>query len=348
MLILGLETSCDETSAAVVEDGCRVRSCIVSSQVPVHRKYGGVVPELASRAHLESILPVTELALERAGVVLAEIDAIAVTQGPGLIGALMVGVQAAKGLAYATGKPLIAVNHIAAHIAAIRLVDDRQPVAPEVAYPHAALAVSGGHTAIYRCDSPAEMVQLGQTLDDAAGEAFDKVSTMLGLGYPGGRVIDDLARDGDPAAIAFPRAWLGKRRNQFSFSGLKTSVKNHLRHNGVPTGQGLNDLCASFQEAVVHVLVRKTLRAAVQMEVRDVVVAGGVAANSRLRAYFLERGARKRIRVHLVPARYCSDNAAMIAALGAIQHERAPQVGSAEALTLDANSGLAVPAVGSA
>lgn len=339
-LILGLETSCDETSAAVVEDGVWVRSCVVSSQVPVHRKYGGVVPELASRAHLEGVLPVTGLALERASVTLGDIDALAVTRGPGLIGALMVGVQSAKAIAWATGKPVIGVNHIIAHIMAIRLADDSNPEPPDVPWPHVALAVSGGHTAIYRVDEPTRVVQLGQTLDDAAGEAFDKVAKLLGLGYPGGRVIDDLARGGDRAAIPFPRAWLGGRRNHFSFSGLKTSVKNHVRAHGVPVGQGLADLCASFQEAVVHVLVRKTLRAAVNEGVSDVVVAGGVAANSRLRAYFQERGHKKRIRTHLVPPRYCSDNAAMIAAVGAIRLAAGEPPAPLE---LDADARLAAP-----
>ncbi len=341
-LILGLETSCDETSAAVVETDETARrlwthSNVVSSQVPVHAKYGGVVPELASRAHLEAVLPVTELALERAGKTLDDIDAVAVTRGPGLIGALMVGVQAAKAIAWSRGLPLLTVDHVQAHIAAIRLADNRLPQPPDPAYPHAALAVSGGHTAIYRVDAPGHAVILGQTLDDAAGEAFDKVAMLLGLGYPGGKAIDDLAKNGDPEAIAFPRAWLGKRKHDFSFSGLKTSVRNHVKRTGVPTGQGLADLCASFQEAVVHVLVRKTLRAAAELGVKDVVVAGGVAANSRLRARFVERGEKRRIRVHLTPLRYCSDNAAMIAALGAIRWANGE---TADALTIDAAARL--------
>lgn len=316
MIILGLETSCDETSAALVEDGRWVHANVVSSQVPVHRKYGGVVPELASRAHLEALLPVTELALERAAMTLADVDALAVTRGPGLIGALMVGVHSAKAIAYATGKPLVGVNHIEAHIAAIRLADAASPCPPTVPFPHAALAVSGGHTAIYRVEAPDRLELLGQTLDDAAGEAFDKVAKMLGLGYPGGRVIDELAAQGDRAAIEFPRAWLRGRPNHFSFSGLKTSVRNHLAVHGIPTGQGLCDLCASFQEAVVHVLVKKTLRAARAIGVEDVVLAGGVAANSRLRERFVERALRQRLRVHATPLRFCSDNAAMIAGLG--------------------------------
>ena len=339
MRILGIETSCDETSAAVVDDGVQVLANIVSSQVPVHRKYGGVVPELASRAHLEAVLPIVEMALDRAQTTLDQIDALAVTRGPGLIGALMVGVHTAKAIAFATGKPLVGVNHIEAHLAAIQLADEQHPNPPEVSYPHVALAVSGGHTALYRIDEPGALVLLGQTLDDAAGEAFDKVSTMLGLGYPGGRVIDDLARSGAHDHINFPRAWLGTRHNFFSFSGLKTSVKNYLHTNGVPTGSDLADLCASFQEAVVHVLVRKTLRAAKVEGVDEVVIAGGVAANSRLRAVFQERGRRMNCKVHLTPIRYCSDNAAMIAGLG---HAYLKQNQGVDLLSFDADSGLRV------
>ncbi|MFT7621963.1 MAG: N6-L-threonylcarbamoyladenine synthase [Myxococcota bacterium] len=348
MLILGFETSCDETSAAVLETDAEagspptrlfVRSNVVSSQVPIHRKYGGVVPELASRAHLESVIPVAELALTRAGIGLSDINAVAVTKGPGLIGALMVGVQAAKSIAWAHSIPLLGVDHVMAHIAAVNLSDERLPLAPTVGYPHVALAVSGGHSAIYRVDAPGHAVLLGQTLDDAAGEAFDKVATLLGLGYPGGQVIDNLALTGDPDAIKFPRAWLGKRRHDFSFSGLKTSVKNYVRSTGMPEGQALNDLCASFQEAVVHVLVRKTLRAARELGVQDVVVAGGVAANSRLRARFIERAAKHRLRVYPCPIRFCSDNAAMIAGLGAIRWGEGAE---AAPLTLDASARLPV------
>lgn len=336
MLILGLETSCDETSAAVVEDGRWVWSNVVSSQVPLHKKYGGVVPELASRAHLEGVLPITSIALDRAGKRLSDIDAIAVTRTPGLIGALMVGVHTAKAIAYATGKPLVGVDHIHAHIAAVGLADDKSPHAPELPFPHAALAVSGGHTAIYRVDGPLSMTRVGQTLDDAAGEAFDKVSTMLGLGYPGGRVIDDLAQTGNCEAIAFPRAWLkGDRKNDFSFSGLKTAVKNHIRKHGRPEGQALADLCASFQESVVHVIVKKTLRAAAEMRVQDVVLSGGVAANSRLRAHFVERAPRHRLRVHATPIRFCSDNAAMIAGLG---YHTLKQGGDPDWFTMDARA----------
>ncbi|MFT5431640.1 MAG: N6-L-threonylcarbamoyladenine synthase [Myxococcota bacterium] len=337
MKILGIETSCDETAAAVVEDGRWVHSSVISSQVPVHRKYGGVVPELASRAHQEAVLPVIDIALDEAGCSLADIELVAVTKGPGLIGALMVGVQSAKAIAWSRDLPLVGVDHIQAHLAAIRLADPKLPDPPSVPYPHLALAVSGGHTALYRVEGPGISRLIGQTLDDAAGEAFDKVSKMLGLGYPGGRVIDDLAKTGNPGAIEFPRAWLGPRRNSFSFSGLKTSVRNHLKVNGIPQGQDLSDLCASFQEAVVHVLVKKTLRAAGNEEVQHVVLGGGVAANSRLRARMTEAGSGQRIEVHCVPLRYCSDNAAMIAALG---YERFKSVGPDDPRTMDAESGL--------
>jgi N6-L-threonylcarbamoyladenine synthase len=321
----------------VVEQGVKVRSSIVSSQVPVHRQYGGVVPELASRAHLEGVLPLITMALERAECTLADIDAVAVTAGPGLIGALMVGVHTAKALAYTSGKALVGVNHVEAHIGAIHLSDRDFPNPPQINYPHLALVVSGGHTAIYRVDDPVTVVPVGQTLDDAAGEAFDKVAKMLGLGYPGGKVIDDLAKAGKNSAIDFPRAWIARQPNSFSFSGLKTSVRNYLKKNGIPQGAALNDLCASFQEAVVHVLVKKTLRAAGALAVQDIVVAGGVAANSRLRQHFMDQAERKRLNVHLVPMRYCSDNAAMIAALG---YHKLQRGAGGDFLTLDADSNL--------
>ena len=334
-IVLGLESSCDETAAAVVRNGTQVLSSIVSSQVPVHRQYGGVVPELASRAHLEGILPMVTMALERADCTLDDIDAIAVTQGPGLIGALMVGVQTAKALAYTTHKPIIGVNHVQAHITAIHLRDPDFPNPPEISYPHIALVVSGGHTAIYRVDDPVSIENLGQTLDDAAGEAYDKVAKMMGLGYPGGRVIDELAQNGNKEAIEFPRAWLSNRPNDFSFSGLKTSVRTHLKKYGVPEGQDLKDLCASFQDAVTHVLVKKTLRAAKELSIADVVIAGGVAANSRLRSRMIERAKKHRLHVHPVPLRYCSDNAAMIAALGYQLLQRGRQN---DVLTMDAGA----------
>jgi N6-L-threonylcarbamoyladenine synthase len=341
MRVLGIETSCDETAAAVVENGSYVLSNVVASQIDVHKKYGGVVPELASRAHLEAVLYIIEEALTRADVTLDSIDAVAVTQGPGLIGALMVGVHTAKSLAYARDLPLVAVNHIEAHLHAIRLSDEQLSTPPEVPHPFVALAVSGGHTSLYHVQSPDKVVTLGQTLDDAAGEAYDKVSKMLGLGYPGGPVIDKLASVGNRDAIAFPRAWLGTRHNDFSFSGLKTSVRYHLKEQGVPSGSQLNDLCASFQESVVHVLVKKTLRAARQAGVDDVVVAGGVASNSRLREAFAEKAGagRSPLNVHIPPLRYCTDNAAMIAGLGYVQLSRGR---STDVLSLDARASMAV------
>ncbi len=342
MRVLGIETSCDETAAAIVTHEGEVLSNVVASQIPVHKKYGGVVPELASRAHLEAILPVIDEALSRAKTTRESIDCVAVTKGPGLIGALMVGVHTAKALAYSLDKKLVGVHHIEAHLAAVRLWDLDDPNPADVSYPHVALAVSGGHTALYQVNGPGDVHQLGQTLDDAAGEAYDKVATMLGLGYPGGQVIDDHAKTGDPNAIQFPRAWLGKRHDDFSFSGLKTSVRYHLRNHGVPTGQALYDLCASFQEAVVHVLAKKTLRAAARCGVRDVVAAGGVAANSRLRHVLRERAQdmRPALNVHIPPIRFCTDNAAMIAGLGAWYLQNGIH---SDLLTLDASAGLPIP-----
>ena len=344
MYVLGIETSCDETAASIVRDDGYVLSNVVASQVPVHQKYGGVVPELASRAHLESVLPVVSEALRRCSLTASELDGIAVTQGPGLIGALMVGVHTAKGLAYSLSKPLIGVHHIEAHIAAVRLWDERLEKTIRPQMPHVALAVSGGHTHLYLVKGPGNIETLGQTLDDAAGEAFDKVASMLGLGYPGGKVIDDLSQTGDASAISFPRAWLGERHDFFSFSGLKTAVRNHLHEHGIPKAQDLADLCASFQEAVVHVLVKKTLRAARRLNVSDVVVAGGVAANSRLRTVFREQAAvgKKKVTMHIPPLRFCTDNAAMIAGLGATYLSLGIH---SEALCLDATARLPITRV---
>ena len=318
MNILGLETSCDETAAAVVTGEQRVLSNVVSTQVAIHRKYGGVVPELASRAHLEGVLPIIDLALERAKVGIDDIDAIAVTRGPGLIGALMVGVQTAKALSWTHGLKLVGVNHIEAHICAVHLHDDQRE-AINLQPPYVALAVSGGHTALYLVRNGRDITRIGHTLDDAAGEAFDKVAKMLGLGYPGGKAIDDLAKRGNPNAIDFPRAWLPGRRNAFSFSGLKTSVRTYLRKHEPKTPTDFEDIAASFQAAVVHVLVKKTVRAAQEAGVKSIVIGGGVAANSHLRSEMKRAAARKRLRVYPVPVRYCSDNAAMIAGLGAIR-----------------------------
>ena len=339
MVVLGIETSCDETAAAVVESGRVVHANVVSSQIEMHRQYGGVVPELASRAHLEAAIPIVELTLERAGLQLADVDAIAVTCGPGLVGALMVGVQVAKGLALASGKPLVGVHHIAAHIYAVQLHERGASGHVPVPYPHVALTVSGGHTALYRVDGPLAITELGRTLDDAAGEAFDKVALMLGLGYPGGRIIDEMARGGRVDAYAFPRAFLGKRKADFSFSGLKTSVRTHLRKCGAPDAAGLPDLLASFQEAIVQVLVSKAITAATDQGVDHVVVAGGVGANSRLRGQLDAQCRRKGLTAHLTPLRYCTDNAAMIAGHGHVLLESGRR---ADPRTLDADSALCI------
>ena len=304
MRILGIETSCDETAAAVVEDGRRVRSSIVSSQVELHAPYGGVVPELASRAHVELVNPVVDEALMEAGILdPGELDAVAACHGPGLAGALLVGVSAAKALALATGLPYVQVNHLEAHLYAGWLeVPDLQP-------PLAVLIVSGGHTLLVVMEDHGRYRMMGQTVDDAAGEAFDKVARFLGLGYPGGPAIDRLAAEGDPRAVSFPRAMLDEGYD-FSFSGLKTAVLNHVRqHPEVATA----DVAASFQEAVVDVLTRKLVAAADDAGTPTLVLGGGVAANSRLRARVGEAAEGTGRRVFLPPLALCTDNGAMIA-----------------------------------
>ena len=311
MKVLGIETSCDETAAAVVEEGRRVRSDVVATQIEVHRRWGGVVPELASRNHVVQILPVVDEALRRAGTAPEDLDGIAVTSGPGLVGALLVGVQVAKSLALAWDKPLARVNHLEGHLLAVFLGED----APE--FPYLGLVVSGGHTSLYAAEGFGRYRRLGQTRDDAAGEAFDKGAKLLGLPYPGGVAIDRLARDGDAKAIRFPRAIVKGGPLEFSFSGLKTALLHHVRRLGVPEGQGLADLCASYQEAIVAALVQKLFRAARALQLDRVVLSGGVAANSRLRAAVAERAAEyEGMRVHLPAARLCTDNAAMIAVAG--------------------------------
>lgn len=316
MRILGIESSCDETAAAVVEDGRVILADVVASQIAVHSPYGGVVPELASRKHVESILPVLEQALSQAALPLADLDAIAVTQGPGLVGALLVGLSAAKAVAYVTGKPLIPVNHLEGHMCAAFL-EDEPPLRPFIC-----LVVSGGHTALYRVEPDGQSECLGTTLDDAAGEAFDKVSKVVGLGYPGGEIIDRLAQAGDPAAHQFPRAYMGKESLDFSFSGLKTAVAYRVRKLDATAsrtgakGYLVEDLVASFQEAVVDVLVRKTMTAAARCRLRDVAVVGGVAANRRLRQRLGEEAACRGLHLQLPRIRYCTDNAVMIAAAG--------------------------------
>jgi N6-L-threonylcarbamoyladenine synthase len=311
MRVLGLESSCDETAAAIVDNGTTVRADVVASQHDVHAKYGGVVPELASRAHIINVVPVVAGALDRAGCTLDEIDGIAVTNAPGLVGALLVGLQTAKALAWVTGKPLVGVHHLEGHLSAIYLEPEPPPM------PHLALIVSGGHTSLVRVNDHAEIVELGATRDDAAGEAFDKGAKLLGLGYPGGVVIDRLARTGNPKAVSFPKAMTaGSTGADFSFSGLKTSLLHHVRAHGIPEGQALSDLCASYQAAIVEVLVRKTRRTARREGIEHVQICGGVAANSALREAMRAAGAEDGFRVYVPPPARCTDNAAMIAAAG--------------------------------
>jgi N6-L-threonylcarbamoyladenine synthase len=311
MKVLGIETSCDETAASVVEDGRRVLSDVVSTQVDIHRRWGGVVPELASRNHVVQLMPVVDEALASAGVDPRDLDGLAVTSGPGLVGALLVGVQAAKALALAWGKPLVRVNHLEGHLVAAFLAE----TPPE--FPYLGLVVSGGHTSLYVAEGFGRYRLLGQTRDDAAGEAFDKGAKLLGLPYPGGVAIDRLAREGDPRAVRFPRAIVKGGPLEFSFSGLKTALLHHVRRHGVPQGRALADLCASYQEAIVSALVLKLFKAARTLQLQRVVVSGGVAANSRLRAAVAERAAGYEGMQALVPAvRLCTDNAAMIAVAG--------------------------------
>jgi N6-L-threonylcarbamoyladenine synthase len=313
-LILGIESTCDETAAAVVADGFDVRSNVVASQVELHAKYRGVVPEIASRAHIENILPVLREALNRAACGLADIDAIAVAHRPGLIGSLLIGVTAAKTLAWSLSRPLIGVDHVHAHLYSVMLERNEIPAMPAIG-----LVCSGGHTALYHVNGWHDVQLIGSTIDDAVGEAYDKVAAILGLGYPGGPVIDELARDGEPKAIRFPRSMLDRTSLDFSFSGLKTAVLYHVR--GVPgrdtapppppDQQQLHDIAASFQAACIEVILAKLRRAIDQHQGRSVIVGGGVSANRGLR----EALATFDLPVFLPPLRYCTDNAAMSAGL---------------------------------
>jgi N6-L-threonylcarbamoyladenine synthase len=337
-LVLGIESSCDETSASVVQDGRIVRSLITASQIEIHRRFGGVFPEVASRQHVLSIVPVVEDAMSNAGVSWDDLNAIAVTHGPGLAGSLLVGVNAAKGLAAARGLPLVAVNHLEAHLYANWLYEADEtdpPLAPEP--PVLCLIVSGGHSTLLHVPTLGEYRLLGQTIDDAAGEAFDKVARLLDLGYPGGPAIQRAAEGGSSTIYALPRAWLKGTQN-FSFSGLKTAVlrlvqrqggrgaPNSMRearrgtlHADVAERISVPDVAASFQAAVVDVLVEKTRRAAHELEVSEVLIAGGVAANQLLRQ---EMTRRLDLPVRFPPLRYCTDNAAMVASVGCFQYER--------------------------
>ena len=334
MLVLAIETSCDDTGAAVVKGGREILSNIVSSQISVHQKYGGVVPELASRKHIESIVPVVSEALAEAKVGLGDIEGIAVTNGPGLVGSLLVGLSFAKSISFATGIPLVGINHIEGHLGAIFLEKNRPR------FPFVGLVVSGGHTSLYRVDGFGKLKRLGQTRDDAAGEAFDKVAKLLGLGYPGGPIIDELSRKGDPKAIRFPRPALSKKAFDFSFSGLKTAVVNYVQANPEPSGgypeNRLRDLVASFQEAVVEVLVKKTIQAAQHEDVKRVVLCGGVAANHRLRERMREEAFQEKIKVHVPSPSFCTDNAAMVGVVGYESLKR----GVRSPLTINAFSNL--------
>ena len=308
--ILGVETSCDETAAAVVVRAQEVRSSVVASQIDQHARYGGVVPEIASRAHVEMLTPVIAQALVESGFADDEIDAVAATSGPGLVGSLLVGVSAAKALALVWDVPFVAVNHLEGHLYASFLEE------PDLDLPLVVLLVSGGHTMLVHMQDHGRYRLLGSTIDDAAGEAFDKVARFLGLGYPGGPLIDQLAKQGDPQAIAFPRGLIDRddeRRHDFSFSGLKTAVVNHVRkHPDVATA----DVAASFQEAVVDVLVTKARRAAQEVGAKGLCLGGGVAANSALRDRFAQACAEDGIRAFVPSRAMCTDNAAMIAAAG--------------------------------
>jgi N6-L-threonylcarbamoyladenine synthase len=305
--ILAIESSCDETSAAVVADGKEIKSNIILSQVAVHQRFGGVVPEIASRQHLEAISPVVQEAVNKAGMTLSDIDGVAVTYGPGLVGALLVGVSYAKAISYALKKPLIAVHHLEGHIYA-GFLEHR-----DMEFPLVALVVSGGHTSLLYLSGPGDYVLLGQTRDDAAGEAFDKVSRSLGLGYPGGPQIEKMAAQGDKDKIVFPRAWLEEGSLDFSFSGLKSAVLNYLNQCRMK-GEAYctEDVAAGLQEAIVDVLSAKAVMASKKMAVSTIILAGGVAANGRLREVLSHRADREKIRVIWPSPILCTDNAAMI------------------------------------
>ena len=309
MLVLGIETSCDETAAAIVQNGRHVLSNVVASQIELHRQYGGVVPEIASRKHMEVIVPVILQAMHDAHVAINDLDGIAVTRGPGLVGSLLVGLSVGKAMAYARKKPFVGVNHLEGHIASIYL-EDRTPD-----FPFVALVVSGGHTTIYLVEHFSRLKVLGKTRDDAAGEAFDKAAKLMNIGYPGGAVIDRLAKGGNRNRIPFPRAM--KDTLDFSFSGLKTSLLNYTKKTGRSFKEDeIQDIAASYQEAIVDVLVEKTFRAAQLSSVSSIVVCGGVAANSRLRERFVEMSAVSGVQVFFPAISLCTDNAAMIAVVG--------------------------------
>lgn len=356
MLILGIETSCDDTAAAVVAEGTHVLSSVVSSQNALHAPYGGVVPELACRSHVEHLRPVVHTALEQAGVTLRDIDLIATTQGPGLIGALLVGVSFAKALAYGLQKPLVPVHHLEGHINSIYLEH------PHIPFPYIALVVSGGHTDLYHCPHRGHYTTLGRTRDDAAGECFDKVAKMLHLGYPGGPIIDRLARQGNPQAVRFPRAMMTKETYDLSFSGVKTAVRTHLLEATDAAGvrwfaddtfwpipetpaweQQRADILASFQQAVVDALVSKTLHAADQTQAQAITMVGGVACNAALRQTMATAGAARGLPVFFPSPKFCTDNAAMIACAAYYRYQLSPQVyQQLNVLDLEAHANLSL------
>lgn len=357
MLTLGIETSCDDTAVAVLSDASNVLSSIVSSQDTIHAPYGGIVPELACRSHIENLRPAIRVALEKANVTLSDIDLIATTQGPGLIGALLVGFSLAKALAYGLQKPLVPVHHLEGHINSIHLEH------PALSYPLVTLVVSGGHTDLYYCPQRGQYRTLGRTRDDAAGECFDKVAKMMSLGYPGGPVIDRLAQEGNPQSVAFPRAMLTKKTYDFSFSGIKTAVRSHLLSTTDSCGQRLfkddtfwplpqapgwsrqrNDILASFQQAVVDVLVGKTLRAVKETQAQAIAIVGGVACNSALRHHMNLAGNAEGIPVFFPSPRFCTDNAAMIACVAYHRYIKTPQdYDQHHCLDLEAHANLAMP-----
>jgi N6-L-threonylcarbamoyladenine synthase len=328
MLILGIESSCDETAAAIVRDGREMVSSVISSQIEVHKRFGGVVPELASREHLDKIVPVVEEALARAHLKPEDVDGIAVTQGPGLVGSLLVGLSYAKAMAYALAKPLVGVNHIEGHIYSVVFEN------PPIEYPAFALVVSGGHTNLFLVPEPGKYKVLARTRDDAAGEAFDKVAKMLGLGYPGGPIIERLAREGNARAVPFSVPRMGDRLPDFSFSGLKTAVSKYVRESGLRAvaageepSQGVKDLAASFQRVVVRSLVGTTEKLAEEHRPRTLIVAGGVACNNALRDAATEAGARLGVRVYFPSRHLSTDNAAMIAAAGTVKLQAGERAG---------------------
>ena len=334
MKVLGIESSCDETAAAVLEDG-KLLSNVILSQLDVHRKYGGVVPELASRAHVQAILPIIREALNEAHLGREAIDGIAVTYGPGLIGSLLVGLNVAKGMAAVLDKPLIGVNHIEGHIFANSLDH------PEMDLPFLALIVSGGHTQLVDVQDWGKYAIVGKTIDDAAGEAFDKVAKLLGLGYPGGPEINRLAKTGDPDFVKFPRAWMGADNLNFSFSGLKTAVLNYVESKSDEFKQKhLADIAAGFQQSVVDVLIEKSRKALVRLGYKTMALAGGVARNSALRKAFLKMGEQNSLTIYLPDYDFCTDNAAMIARAGEFYFQR----GQTSTLDLDADPSLKLPA----